>query len=158
MSELRLVEHNMHRVAVDGRNLLFHIPTSSLFELDSVGGEIIDLFERSPRVTPADVRQRFDGRFDADDVVGTIKELIELDVLSDGRPRRPDREPIKIENFPLSTIVLNVNTGCNLSCTYCYKEDLTTPAKGDLMSFETAVKSIELLLEEGKSRACFGPL
>ena len=23
------------------------------------------------------------------------------------------------ERFPLTTVVLNVNTGCNLSCTYC---------------------------------------
>ena len=58
-----------------------------------------------------------------------------------GRPA-PERPAIKIEAFLLSTIVLNVNTGCNLSCSYCYKEDLDTPAAGRRMAFETAVKSI----------------
>ena len=45
--------------------------------------------------------------------------------------------------------MLNVNTGCNLSCTYCYKEDLTTPSKGSRMEAETAKASIDLLLKEG---------
>ena len=48
--------------------------------------------------------------------------------------------------------MLNVNTGCNLSCTYCYKEDLDTPADGQKMDFDTAARGIELLLREGHSR------
>jgi uncharacterized protein len=35
-------------------------------------------------------------------------------------------------------VVLNVNTGCNLSCTYCYKEDLDKPSAGKKMDVETA--------------------
>ena len=53
----------------------------------------------------------------------------------------------------MSTIVLNVNTGCNLSCSYCYKEDLTTPAQGKRMGFDTAVQSIELLLKQAVDRS-----
>ena len=44
MSDSRLVERNVHRVDVDGRRMLFHIPTSGLFELDSLSDEMIDLF------------------------------------------------------------------------------------------------------------------
>jgi len=40
------------------------------------------------------------------------------------------------------------DTGCNLSCTYCYKEDLDTPDQGRRMSLETAKQSIELMLAE----------
>ncbi|MCB1806803.1 MAG: 4Fe-4S cluster-binding domain-containing protein, partial [Candidatus Competibacteraceae bacterium] len=36
--------------------------------------------------------------------------------------------------------------------TYCYKEDLTTPAQGAKMDFETARKSVDLLLREGAAR------
>jgi uncharacterized protein len=52
----------------------------------------------------------------------------------------------------LSTLVLNVNTGCNLSCTYCYKEDLAKPAAGRKMDFATAARSVDLLLEAGAAR------
>ena len=45
-------------------------------------------------------------------------------------------------------MVLNVNTGCNLSCTYCYKEDLDKPSAGKKMSIATAEASVEMLLKE----------
>jgi uncharacterized protein len=162
MNELRLVEHNVHRVAVEGRQMLFHIPTSSLFELDQVSGELLDMFapdaagEAGPSgISADDVRHRFDGRHPPDTVVETIQEFLDLEVLSDGRPLHPDHVSIEVKNFPLSTIVLNTNSGCNLSCTYCYKEDLAAPANGTKMSFDTAVKSIEMLLAEGETRDRF---
>ncbi len=155
MTTLQLVDSNVHQVDVGPRRMLFHIPTSSLFELDPVGREIMDLFAETRSVTAGDVRARFEGRVPPKEVTEALQEFIDLEVVSDGRPVRARQKQIKIENFPLSTVVLNVNTGCNLGCTYCYKEDLTTPAKGDKMSFETAVKSIEMLLEEGRARDRF---
>lgn len=58
----------------------------------------------------------------------------------------------KVEDIPLSTIILNVNTGCNLACTYCYKEDLTTPAGSEKMDFATARAAIDLLIAQAASR------
>jgi len=152
MAELRLLEPNLHEVRVGARRMLFHVPTTSLYELDDLSGELLDLFRDRPDVSAQDVRHRFDGRFPPEDVAETLKGFLDLDIVSDGRGRRPEHPAIKIENFPLSTIVLNVNTGCNLSCTYCYKEDLTTPAKGERMDLETAKRSIELLLAESPGR------
>lgn len=152
MGELRLIERNVHEVAVDDRRMLFHVPTTSLFELDGLSGAVLDLFRSGGPVSADDVRQRFDGRFPPQDVVDAIQDLIDLDIVNDGRPLKPEQPPIKIQNFPLTTIVLNVNTGCNLSCSYCYKEDLATPADGDRMAFETAKNSIELLLAESPDR------
>lgn len=152
MGELRLLEPNLHEVRVGDRRMLFHVPTTSLYELDDLSGELLDLFRARPDVSAKDVRHRFDGRFPAEDVAETLKGFLDLDIVSDGGGRRREHPAIKIENFPLSTIVLNVNTGCNLSCTYCYKEDLTTPAKGERMDLETAKRSIALLLEESPGR------
>ncbi len=157
MSALTLVEHNLHRVAVDNREMLFHIPTSSLFKLDDVSGDLLDLFagDGKTAITAEEVRRRFDGRHAPEAVVETIRGMIDLDVLSDGRAPRPGGAPIRVEKFPLSTVVLNTNSGCNLSCTYCYKEDLAAPANGAEMSFDTAVRSIEMLLAEGETRDRF---
>lgn len=52
--------------------------------------------------------------------------------------------------------MLNVNTGCNLGCTYCYKEDLATPARGERMSFATAARSVDLLLRQAERRSKVG--
>lgn len=152
MQTLSLVPHNVHEVAVEGRRMLLHVPTTSLFEMDEVSGAVLDLFRHNGAVSPATVSEAFGASYRADDVADVISSFVELDIVRDERePARADK-PLPVEDFPLSTIVLNVNTGCNLSCTYCYKEDLTAPAKGERMDFETAVKSFELLLKQAKDR------
>ena len=149
---LRLAAHNSHEVSVDGRRILFHVPTTSLFELDEVAGDVLDLFRAQAEVGADDLRARFDGRHPPERVLETLEDLLELEVISNGSPR-PAAGVVKIANYPLSTLVLNVNTGCNLSCSYCYKEDLDDPGRGQKMAFETAAKSFELLLQRGR-----GPL
>jgi len=152
MQALNLVEHNCHDLRLGERRLLFHIPTTALFDLDEVGGEVLDLFRERGSVSEADVRERFAGRYSPGDLADTIREFVDLDIVRGGDPQARQRRELQIDDYPLSTIVLNVNTGCNLGCSYCYKEDLDTPANGQKMDFATAVKSIELLLREGAGR------
>ena len=146
---------NAHEVSVGSRRLLFHIPTTGLFDLDPLSAELLDLArekETSGGVAPDDLKARFDGRYSVDHVVEVVEELLDLDVLvRPGRPSASHTLP-KVDRFPLSTIVLNVTTGCNLACSYCYKEDLDTPAKSRDMEYETACQSIDLLLQEAVGR------
>ncbi|WP_205172411.1 quinohemoprotein amine dehydrogenase maturation protein, partial [Burkholderia sp. LMG 13014] len=71
-----------------------------------------------------------------------------LEVVSDGSPLTPEIAVKRVERTAIDTVVLNVNTGCNLSCTYCYKEDLDTPSAGRRMDIDTAKASVEMLLKE----------
>ena len=116
MGYLFFQTQNAHRVEVDGRQLLFHVPTTSLFEIDRLDSDVIDLFRDRSQVSESEVRNRFEGRVDPDLVTERLRALLDLDIITDGGPPRAERPPILIENFPLTTIVLNVNTGCNLSC------------------------------------------
>ena len=150
---LRLTPHNSHEVSVDGRRILLHVPTTSLFELDGLAADLLDLFREQHEVTAEDVRRRFDGRHPPERVIETLEELLDLEIVHNGQPRPANQPSVAIANYPISTLVLNVNTGCNLSCTYCYKEDLTTPERGRRMAFATAAKSFELLLREAAERA-----
>ncbi|MDH3472915.1 MAG: quinohemoprotein amine dehydrogenase maturation protein [Rhodospirillales bacterium] len=152
LKALRLARQDVHEVRVDGRRILFHIPTTSLFEMDEVGAGVFDLFSERDCVSEPDVRERFDGRFPPERVIETLQDFIDLEVVTETGRGRGDRPPVRIKDYPISTMVLNVNTGCNLSCTYCYKEDLAAPADGERMEFETAVGAFELLLREGTSR------
>lgn len=151
MSTLQFVAHNAHTVRLGERRVLFHVPTTALFDLDPVGAAVFDLLRERGEVDAAEVRERFDGRFAPAEVVETLQDFLDLRIVSDGRPAA-GRQPLRIDNYPLSTIVLNVNTGCNLGCSYCYKEDLAVPARGEKMDFDTARKSIDLLLAEGAGR------
>jgi len=152
MGLLHFLPDEVHDVRIGDRRVLFHIATTALFDLDEVGGAVLDLFRERGRLSETDVRERFDGVYSPDDIVDTVRSFVELRVVSDAPDRGPQRSDLQITEYPLSTIVLNVNTGCNLGCTYCYKEDLKTPSRGEKMDFDTASRSIELLLKEGAKR------
>ena len=144
---LNLVEHNLHEVQVDAARLLFHIPSSSLFANDEVTSEVISNL-RSGACSEQELYIRLAEHFDLNDVKQTLNELVALDIVSDGRPLTPEVRDKRVEKTALNTVVLNVNTGCNLSCNYCYKEDLDKPSAGKKMGVETAVASVEMLLKE----------
>ena len=152
MSGLSLVHHNVHDVQVDGRRMLFHVPTTGLFEMDDVSGAVLDLFKANAQVTSDLMRETVGQRFAPEVLADAVESFAKLDIVRDTRGLDRGPKPVQVEDFPLSTIVLNVNTGCNLSCTYCYKEDLTTPAKGEHMTVETAIQSFEMLLRQAKDR------
>lgn len=148
---------NGHVVRFDGRSMLFHVPTSALFELDGLGDAVIRAAEDSGILDGDDIRDALAARFGSTAVGELLDRLTSLEVLQpvDGRAAvNPKR--VAVQSYPLSTIVLNVNTGCNLGCTYCYKEDLTTPARGEKMSFEVAAKSVDLLLGQAIGRKRIG--
>ena len=148
---LNLVQDNLHELRVDETRMLFHIPSSSLFALDPLTAALIDRIRRQSLTAEALI----DGlrtEFDANEVAEAIRELVALELIDDGRPAGAGALAHTFERFPLTTVVLNVNTGCNLACTYCYKEDLAVPAKGEKMAFETARASFELLMRQAKDR------
>ncbi|HUF20229.1 MAG TPA: quinohemoprotein amine dehydrogenase maturation protein [Burkholderiales bacterium] len=144
---LDLVNDNLHEVRVDGARMLFHIPTTSLFALDQLSAQMIDSI-RDERLTAEQLVAKLSRLFSEDEVAETLRELISLELVSDGGLTVTNPVHGPVEKFPLNTLVLNVNTGCNLSCTYCYKEDLDKPSDGKKMSFDTARASIEMLLAE----------
>jgi uncharacterized protein len=152
-AQLNLVEQNLHLVAVSTRQMLFHIPSSSLFELDSLTAQLIELLRQRPQQTAEQLIGELSEQFPVDQVAETLKELIALELVTDGSPLTPEIALKKITEFPLNTLVLNVNTGCNLSCSYCYKEDLDKPSEGKKMQFDTAKQSIEMLIAESPNEA-----
>jgi uncharacterized protein len=144
---------NGHILRFDGRAMLFHVPTSALFELDELGAAVIESARREPQANSTALESRF-GR---DAVSACVGELTRLEVLQETAELRPiNPQALNVEDYPLSTIVLNVNTGCNLSCRYCYKEDLAVPARGERMSFEVAARSVDLLLKQAAARSRVG--
>ena len=151
MGQLFFQPQNAHRVEIEGRALLFHVPTTALFELDGLEREVLGFFAERGALEAHEVAARFEGQ-DPGRIADSIRGLMELDIVCDAGGPKPERPAARIEQFPLSTIVLNVNTGCNLACSYCYKEDLDTPKNNRRMEFETAVRSIDLLLKESPDR------
>jgi uncharacterized protein len=144
---------NGHVVRFGGRAMLLHVPTTALFELDELGQAVISLAEEEPEFDSEYLHGAVARRFAKRDVADFVARLTELQILQvRGSEHAVNPGRVKVDTYPLSTLVLNVNTGCNLSCTYCYKEDLQTPARGERMDFAVASRSVELLLEQAAAR------
>ncbi len=144
---------NGHVVRFGGRAMLLHVPTTALFELDELGQAVISLVEGEPEFDSEYLHRTVARRFAQRDVADFVARLTELEIFQvRGAERAINPGRVNVETYPLSTLVLNVNTGCNLSCTYCYKEDLQTPARGERMDFTVASRSVELLLEQAAAR------
>ena len=147
MGTYHLQAHNLHEIEVDARRLLFHIPSSALFEADALTGALIAELRHPEGRSLHDLQAALGERFGGADIATAVDELQDLQIVRAEGASTVSTRP-RIGSLPLTTVVLNVNTGCNLSCTYCYKEDLDTPANGRKMSLETAQQSIEMLLRE----------
>lgn len=142
----RKTDADMRDLTVGGRRILFHVPTTSLFELDAVAGAILD------RLDAEDGVSALDGRFGAEAVEEALRDLAALEVI-----RRREAAPgPKVRPAPprdaLTTLVLTLTTGCNLACSYCYKEDLSRPAAAARLSQAHAEKAVELLIRDSGQR------
>lgn len=144
---------NGHVVRTGDSAYLLHVPTTAVFGVDDLGLAVIDAFRVQGGRAVDEVVASLAGRFPPARVRAFAEELGKLEVLQASGSLKPiNPTSAKLTSAPLSTIVLNVNTGCNLACTYCYKEDLAKPAAGRRMDFATAARSVDLLLEAGERR------
>lgn len=148
---------NAHLVPLAGRTMLLHVPTTALFELDEVAVAVLSLVQAEARLDAEQIRGRLSSGFTGEAVGECVDKLIDLSILRpEGASRPINPVGIHVQDFPLSTIVLNVNTGCNLACGYCYKEDLAIPAAGKRMGMEVAARSVDLLLSQAQARPAVG--
>lgn len=151
MNALYLSPSNFHESDMNGERFFWHVSSGGMFRLDDASSTLIDEYRSGP-LTAEEACSRLAAKHSSTDVLAALEELQSLEILQQGAASATNRFPTKVESFPLSTLVLSVNTGCNLSCTYCYKEDLQKPNQGKKMEFSVAKQSIELLLEESPDR------
>ncbi len=144
---------NGHLVRSGEEAYLLHVPTTAVFGVDGLGLEVIGHCRQSGGRSLDELVAALADRYPPARVRAFAAELRTLEMLQPSGSLRPiNPKSVAVKAYPLSSLVLNVNTGCNLSCTYCYKEDLARPKDGRKMDFATAARSVDLLLEAGAAR------
>jgi uncharacterized protein len=144
---------NGHLVRSEADAYLLHVPTTAVFSVDSLGLSVIEHCRQKGGRSVDELVALLADRYPPNRVRGFATELRRLEILQPSGGLTPiNPSSVKLSSYPLSTLVLNVNTGCNLSCTYCYKEDLAKPIDGRKMDFVTAARSVDLLLRAGAAR------
>lgn len=149
LNTTKVQDQNYWEVDGSAQKLLFHVPSTALFYVDEVMGDILDFARGKEQIAEQQLYTELKNRHSKDDLDSALSELKTLSLLTgESAADLPEQGRLTLDKAPLTTLVLNVNTGCNLSCSYCYKEDLDTPANGKKMDFATAVQSIDMLLAE----------
>lgn len=147
MSSLHLQPHN-YRTAANARGrVLLHVPTTSVFELDAVSGALLELFEAGGSVQAEDIQRRFNGRYSPAEVCDSLDDLLALGIVAD-RHKHYEIPPRALEGGALQTLVITLTTGCNLACTYCYRDDLSSPQRATVMDAASGHRAIDLLFAE----------
>jgi uncharacterized protein len=143
-----------HSFEAAGRTFLYLVPSAAVFELDDTASAILTRL-REGEATPHELVDDLAARFPRTDVQETVSELLRVRAIgAAGVPEPEQPRQMPPENFPLTTMVLNVTNQCNLSCTYCYEygEDKIVNTengrKPKFMSEETARESVDFMLRE----------
>ncbi len=151
MERFDFARESAHVLKSNRGRVLLHIPSSGIFRLSNTSHKILEIARELNSFTSDEVMSRFDPS-DRNDALNGFEELASIGVIRREQGGEATSGVPEVRNFPLSTIVLNVTTGCNLSCTYCYKEDLDKPSSAHRMSLETAQRGIDLLIQQGAER------
>lgn len=150
MNLLRRGEY--HRFEADGAPYVYLVPSAAIFRLDDPSLAVLDALGDAD-IEPHALVGSLAPRFEAPIVQNAIGELL------GARAIRTVAAPVEIakpappkKRIPLTTLVLNVTSKCNLACTYCYEygEDrVVEPSKKPrFMTEETARQSVDFMFAE----------
>jgi uncharacterized protein len=136
-----------------GERFLYLVPSAAVVQLDEQSEAVLSAV--ADRAVDVDeVTQALQARWAADEVRETIGELLTVRALRTVTEQvvPPSAAPQKRKRVPLTTLVLNVTSKCNLSCTYCYEygEDKIVEAsrKPRFMDEATARQSVDFMFAE----------
>jgi uncharacterized protein len=145
-----LGRREFHAFEAAGAHFVYLVPSAAIFRLEPAAWAVLETLGDHV-LSPEQLIYALHGRFTPEEVLGGVDELLSVRAIG---PRRPP-EPVRIntpKRIPLTTLVLNVTSKCNLACTYCYEygEDRIVPDTGKprFMSEETAKRSVDFMLKE----------
>ena len=153
-AELELRE--FHSFEAVGQRFVYLVPSAAIFRLDEAAAAVLDALTGGPR-TLASLAEELAPRLPREAFTEALQELLEVRAVG---PRGAPPEPMPVElppgDLPLSTLVLNVTSKCNLSCGYCYEygedrlvDEGTMPR---FMDEATARESVEFMLAQAGDR------
>jgi uncharacterized protein len=140
-----------HHFVADGAPHVYLVPSAAVFRLDAASSAVLDALGDGD-LSASDLTARLVDRFPAPVVQETLHELVGAQAIRPVEAPVPQRVEGPRRRIPLTTLVMNVTSKCNLSCKYCYEygdDRIVEPkSKPRFMSEETARDSIDFMFAE----------
>lgn len=150
----RLALREFHAFEAAGQRFLYLVPSAAVVKLDETADAVLRALEEGPR-SPQNLGATLGDRFNAEEIHSSVAELLQMRAI--GRASAPPERTLRVlpsEDFPLTTMVLNVTSKCNLACTYCYEYgedrvvDEATKPLPRFMDDETARQSVDFMFDQ----------
>jgi uncharacterized protein len=154
-----------HAFGGDGQEYLYLVPSAAVYRLDAASSAVLETIGDG-EIEPVDLALALGNRFPLPEVKEAVEELIRVravKALQRSVPASPippappsalSPQPSAVprKRVPLTTLVVNVTSKCNLSCKYCYEygEDKIVEAsnKPRYMDEKTAKESVDFMFRE----------
>jgi uncharacterized protein len=144
-----------HAFEAEGAPHLYLVPSAAVFRLDETSAAILETVGEET-LAPQAIVNRLSARFPEATIHETVFELMTARALqpvtAPASPPPAATADVPKRRIPLTTLVLNVTSKCNLSCKYCYEygEDRLVEAssKPRFMSEDTARESVDFMFAE----------
>jgi len=153
----RLELREFHPFEAAGSRFLYLVPSAAVVRLDPVAEQVLALLESGSRTVP-EIVEALAPSFGEGETRSGISELLQMQAI--GAPTPAPRPMLKVlpKSIPLTTMVLNVTSKCNLACTYCYEygEDRVADVESKMPRFldeQTARTSVDFMFaKSGENR------
>ena len=110
-----------HAFDADGAPYVYLVPSAAVFRLDDASVAVLDALGAQD-VEPNELVRTLSDRFPVADVRASVEDLLNVRALRlVDRPVEPPVVSLPRKRIPLTTLVMNVTSKCNLACTYCYE-------------------------------------
>lgn len=149
---LRLRRGEYHEFNARGALFLYLVPSAAVYRLEEISRAILDSLA-TERAVDEVVSELVSAGHAASDVHETLRDLIRVRAVQRvAAPIPAPRPDLPRKRIPLTTLVVNVTSKCNLACTYCYEygEDkiVEQSTKPRFMTEAIAKQSVDFLFAE----------
>lgn len=146
----KIAPSDFHVFTVEGKDLLLHVPTSRVFQIDQLIRTLLELC--SEEVSEEVLIRHLEPQYPQEQIREAIEELKGIGGIDEScrSVDQTSEDELRIEN-----VMLNLAEVCNLSCTYCFAEQGDYGQEAKFMSWEVARAAIDLVLRQpGCSQEC----
>lgn len=153
----RLALREFHAFEAAGHRFLYLVPSAAVVRLDDPSEAVLCALSDGPR-NREELSTDLGSRFQPEEIRSAVSELVQMRVI--GAAAAPPERVLPVlpaADFPLTTMVLNVTSKCNLACKYCYEYgedrvvDVAAKALPRFMDEETARTSVDFMFQRSGS-------
>ena len=149
----RLALREFHAFEAAGQRFLYLVPSAAVVRLDAPSEAVLRSLSGGPRHRD-EISSDLGPRFQPEEIRSAVSELLQMRAI--GAAAAPPERVLPVlpaADFPLTTMVLNVTSKCNLACKYCYEYgedrvvDVAAKELPRFMDEETARTSVDFMMQ-----------